>query len=213
MTCKSFLCAAAAIPLLAAPAASQPEKITNPTHVAELDALNGSGVTGRFIFQERGNRYLQVRIEVEGLEAGGIHLAHIHGSDTPAGAVGDAICPTIASDSDGDGFVELGEGLPLYGGIVVDFDNIDDDLDGSVSTEITIDLNEYINPISGENIVKGDLRPLELGAVVVHGLTVPGGVNDGLPTGGYLISLPVACGEIERRERRDPFEFREAPGD
>lgn len=70
----------------------------------------------------------------------------------------------------------MGEGLQAYGPIIlplVPFDLVD--ASGNLGYEATF----TINP--------GALQPLHKRTIVMHGMTV---------NGGYVPSLPVACGEI-----------------
>ena len=55
---------------------------------------------------------VRVTVAVTGLDAGLMHMQHIHG-------IGLSQCPTAAADTDGDGLISLAEGLPAYGPVVV----------------------------------------------------------------------------------------------
>lgn len=191
------LIVAAPAMLLSSAAPAAPEKIAAQTHRATLMPLNGSGVSGTATLQLRGERYLVVTIHATGLETGQFHPGHIHGVSSGGAAV-DSTCPTTALDSDSDGFVEIAEGLPAYGPVIVNFANVDPDGDGTVDIQRTFDLDRT-DAIVGD---KGDLRPPEFRAIVLHGMTLAagegtnGGEADG--TAGYKTPLPVACGVIER---------------
>lgn len=169
---------------------------------ADLLPLNNSGAQGKVELRLAANKNLNVHVVASGLEAGGPHVSHIHGR--PGGAESD--CPTIAQDTDGDGFVELAEGQVTYGPIIVDFMNIDPDQDGNVDFRTTVQL-------TGD---QADALPLPNRHIVIHGKTV-GAVGAGTPgevdgTAGYKVVLPVLCGEIvSAGTRRDPMEFKEAP--
>lgn len=78
----------------------------------DFTALNNSGIDGRAVLLvDQNAQTVTVDIQATGLEAGQMHIQHIHGftDDT------DSKSPTIVQDADGDGFVELGEGLATYG--------------------------------------------------------------------------------------------------
>lgn len=168
---------------------------------ADLAPLNNSGAVGKAELRLAANRNLNVHIVASGLEAGGPHVSHIHGR--PGGAESD--CPTIAQDTDGDGFVELAEGQVTYGPIIVDFMNIDPDQDGNVDFRTTVKLTG----------AQAAALPLPNRHIVIHGKSVgavgvPPGEVDG--TAGYKVVLPVLCGEIVAAgTRRDPMEFKDAP--
>lgn len=171
---------------------------------ATLSPLNGSTAVGKAELRlSASDKTVNVHIVASGLESGGAHVSHIHGR--PGGAESD--CPTIAQDTDGDGFVELAEGQVTYGPIIVDFMNIDPDQDGNVDFRTTVKLSNEL----------AAALPLPNRHIVIHGRTV-GAVGAGTPgevdgTAGYKTVLPVLCGEIVAAgTRRDPMEFRDAPG-
>ncbi len=169
--------------------------------------INGTGASGTAQLQLNDDATsLFVRIMATGLEAGGPHLAHIHGlfSNVTTGTPVDSMTPTIAQDSDGDGFIELAEGLPSYGPIIVDFGNIDPNLDGVIDFTRTLDLTDPANfagSYGRTDLIGADLMSLDLREIVIHGMSVAPGVGAGTPgevdgTGGYLAVLPVLSGEI-----------------
>lgn len=178
------------------PAEAQSEQ-GGATYRAALTALNGSGASGEAVLTKQGQS-LRVQITASGLEPGGVHLSHIHGLSEGGRSVS-STCPTQAQDTDGDGFVELAEGLPVYGPILVDFMNVDPDQDGNVNFTTTIPLTDAT-------------MPLQMRHIVIHGMTVgavgagtPGEVN-GQP--GYKTVLPVLCGEIRNSANNNAMKFR-----
>ena len=195
---------AAALGLLAyaSPSVAQSDQAAT-VYGVNLLPLNSSGATGQATLRLSANgKNLNVHITASGLEAGNVHVSHIHGQ--PGGA--ESSCPTIAQDDDGDGFVELLEGQDTYGPIIVDFGNIDPNQDGTVDFRTTVKL-------------QGDLAgalPLENRHIVVHGRSV-GAVGAGTPgevdgTPGFKVVLPVLCGEIVQQGRsQDALEFRDVP--
>lgn len=142
---------------------------------ADLVALNGSGVSGTAHLTLEGDE-LTVAIHATGLEPNPLHPQHIHGFENPSNST----CPTTAADADGDGLVQVGEGVPFYGPVLRALTPFN-----TVSAGGTLD---YGQTFSGADL--DGLRPLNTlqnRAIVLHGLTVDG---------AYVASLPVACGQI-----------------
>jgi len=142
-------------------------------YVAEMGQLNSSGVFAEVELTITNGNQLKVEIEASGLEPGKPHPQHVHGKDNP---VANATCPGPEADTNGDGVVSVGEGLPSYGPIIlplVPFNLVD--AGGNLNYEATF----TINP--------GALQPLHKRAIVLHGMTV---------NGAYVPSLPIACGQI-----------------
>jgi hypothetical protein len=169
-------------------------------------ALNNSGVTGYAELARSGDS-LTVRIAADGLDPNQAHIQHIHGRIAEDGTAVDSNTPGAASDVDGDGFVELAEGLPQYGPILLNLstpqgaglDGFPTAPDGKIRYEQTFDLTSMAG--FGMGIDAANLFPLDLREMVIHGLTVDGSAGAGTPgeidgTAGYKLVLPVASGEI-----------------
>ena len=195
--------ALAALLLSTASYAQNPER-TN-SYSGTLTPLNDSGVTGTFTIEQRGQGQITVNINATGLEVTpNPHVAHIHGLESNQ----EAMCPTIAQDQagDNDGFIELAEGLPVYGPSIIPLGVVDPDNEGVVNYSMTFNLNKQSSFDTGKN--KGDLLPLQLREIVLHGLTLEdgeganGGEADG--TAGYKTVLPVACGAVQMDDRANP---------
>lgn len=154
--------------------AAAPAQAHTIPHSAPLVALNNSGVTGHVTVLQK-NGEVRVNMSAHGLEAGQVHLQHIHGFINGK----ESHCPTPAFDTDGDGLVSFDEGLPAYGPpvIVLGADQTSTHLTYSRSFERTA----QGEPVSA-------LGPLADYTVVVHGRTVDG---------TYQQTLPVACAELE----------------
>jgi hypothetical protein len=146
---------------------------------ADLNELNDSGVNGHAVLWQMDDT-LRVNMTVNGLDPDLGHAQHIHGLD-----VGSAECPTEVLDGNGDGFVDLGEGLPAYGRVKLflrDGENFPAPNPGGVTTtRVTY---------ATEGLALGEL---DTRVIVIHGLDIDGnGVYEGIEG-----ALPVACGVID----------------
>ena len=189
--------------LIVAPVAAGTGKV----YTANLDPLNAGSHTvgdttytipttsGTATVTLKGND-VTVQIMVDGVTPLTLHPQHIHAGTT---------CPNAADDANGDGFVDVIEGLPKYGPILVSLDsNIDDgaatDLDFPVA-----DANgsfSYSAEGSRSHIQNEIATALKIGSrhVVIHGISptgmpLPASVASlpGLPA---WATLPVACGQL-----------------
>ncbi len=145
------------------------------TFEAQLHSLNGSGASAHAWLTLDGNQ-LTIHMEEVGLEASKIHPQHVHGKlpgDATASPTLVSKCPAPPRDTDGDGLISFAEGLPDYGGVLVNFGAPAANADGTFTLDGTFTVDPGIN--------------LNIRALVIHGLTVDGTYN---PT------LPVACGQV-----------------
>lgn len=197
---KSLLCAAllaaGALPLSAMAATSYSANITE---------LNHSGVhgTANLLLD---NDLLTVNLTAFGLEPNQTHVQHIHGLLDSNNMPLNSTSPTFAQDTDGDGFVELAEGLTTYGPILLQLTNPPGDTvngfptapNGQINYSQTFDLSSQAQ--FGTAFTSEQLLPLFLREIVLHGMTV-GNVGAGTTgevdgTAGFKATLPVASGEI-----------------
>jgi len=179
---------------------------TGKTFAALLSPANDSGVFGAALVRLE-DHTVRVDIQAAGLTPDQIHAQHIHGfeDDRPS------TLPTIALDTDRDGFVEEGEAGPTATGPVIlsltasgdvnnielseDFPRVDET--GRLSFHQTYSFDE--NDPQQAAIFQELVDRLEGREVQLHGLDVPAGEGAGTPgeingEGGYVAPLPVANG-------------------
>jgi Cu/Zn superoxide dismutase len=140
---------------------------------ADLQPLNNSGVSGWANLTLDGDA-LTVTIHATGLEPDKTHAQHIHGlAENPSNRT----CPTPDADANGDGIVDVGEGVPFYGPVRLGLTPF------TTAPGGIIDYTQTFTDLSGLEPV----NTLQNRAIVLHGLTIDG---------GYVGSTPVACGQI-----------------
>jgi len=173
-------------------------------YTVDFAELNESNVTGNAVLIVDSNENtLQVDIQANGLEPHQDHLMHIHGRFDGEGDPADSFTPTLADDADGDGFVEVLEGLPQYGDILLPLAT-QNDATGNIAYRQSFDLTDdslFFSPVSGNDYAASDIFPLNFREIVIHGKTVATGIGTGTGgsvdgSGGYKLTLPVAAGEI-----------------
>lgn len=183
----------------------------NPIHfTANLTTLNDSGVTGT-AYLTLNNNTLTVHIIASGLQTGVSHAQHIHGTFDADGNVTNATTPTVAGqDTNGDGYVELGEGQATYGPILVPLSlspgsgTFPTTTDGSIDYTQTFDLTAdatFTSPLARPGTTESDLMPLTDREIVLHGMNAPVDITDNalglsFTMGEYDPVFPVASGEI-----------------
>jgi hypothetical protein len=177
-------------------------------YTTTFTSLSGSGVTGEAIIgYDIQTNTITVAISAAGLEPNQIHIQHIHGFTNGT----DAKTPTPAFDLDKDGFVELGEGLPSYGPILLNLATNHDNASGGDNGHSHGGLSGFPTAPDGTiwfvesyQLPSGDLPAdpmLALREIVIHGMSVPAGAGAGTMgevdgTAGYKLVLPVASGEL-----------------
>ncbi len=174
-----------------------PDLFDAEVYSVSLSSMNNSGVSGTASLLLMDNK-LTVKIDASGLEANKPHPQHIHGFENDSNAV----CPPspgeagfAAADTNGDGVIDLVEGLPFYGPVMLElYIPIDEfpvaDANGEIHFMRTFELGEVEFEEEGEVISLTDLTPLQNRTIVLHGMTF---------NGEYDATLPVACGQVVRR--------------
>ena len=172
---------------------------------AILGPLNNSGVSGTANLSLDGD-LLTVSISATGLTPNQPHIQHIHGRFDSAGRPIDSVTPTLADDTDGDGFIEVAEGARSYGPIILNLDSPPGSGQFPTAPGGVVNFTQVYNLSNSPSFAAGfnraDLLPLDLREIVLHGLLLTPetglgfgpGEADGTP--GYKAALPVASGEI-----------------
>lgn len=181
-------------------------------YTATLQPLNGYPVTGfaNFVEGQEADAF-SVEVDAGGLAEGALHPQHVHATDA---------CPTEAADANDDGFVDVVEGLPAYGAILIPLDgDLSDqeagmpegyptaDAAGRIEYTMVTQLSAMVDdlrsadpeqPLTG---LEGDLS-LSTRSVVLHGIaetsstTLPDTMQSIGETPAY-VTVPVACATIE----------------
>jgi hypothetical protein len=151
-----------------------------------------------------------VQVEADGFAESITHAQHVHAA---------AECPPPSADTNGDGYIDVVEGVPFYGGILIPLDGDlseqaagaagypeadgDGDYDYTASTSFSTMLDNLTadDPNPDDPIVKLDGSDLNLDGrtIVVHGVDPDTDLPETVQTVAGLspqASLPVACGSI-----------------
>ena len=189
----------------------------NEIYMADLQPLNPHvgyrPVKGQARFQIVDGEFVAMQ-NATGAQPGMIHPQHIHAAQA---------CPPPSADVNGDGFVDVIEGVPFYGPILVPLDS---DLTtqaagafpfvhnhgGALQYHQRTGLNGMLSdlnapdPDPGDAVVKLGGDPLDLPGrhVVLHGVALDTPLPATVASLGNLpaqLTLPIACGEISRVNR------------
>ncbi|MGB7841408.1 MAG: hypothetical protein WBL21_01360 [Salinimicrobium sp.] len=144
-----------------------------------LYPTNQSGVVGFAYFRLDGNT-LEATVMALGLEPGE-HLQHIHGFADDS----ESTCPP-ANAAGADGLIDLAEGAPFYGPIILPLTDENGDMPEAAANGWMTYTNTFMLGTGGLPTVS-DLGPLENRAVVLHGMTVDN---------QFVATLPVSCGKV-----------------
>jgi hypothetical protein len=193
----------------AADANSQP----SVEYVARLGALNGNitglRTTGEARFSVAGDK-LTISVEVDGVPPDLVHWQHFHGfTDNRA-----ATCPGAAADANGDGIIDLIETEPTSGTTMVPFIEDPASMDvahgtypkasatGTYIYRETVALKELTAAFA--KAFNGQTLDLDRRVVFVHGVAAASKLPGSVASLGPIpadVTLPIACGTIERRKR------------
>jgi len=170
------------------------------THVIDGRTLDIPPASGNAKITLQGD-VVTVQIEMDGVTAGDLHPQHIHAGPR---------CPDPSADVNGDTFLDVIEGLPDYGPILV---NLDSDLSSNPAGMFpraegsgfnTASSYDYSATGSRTHIQDEIQTALKLGTrhVVIHGIDPDSALPKSVATLGSIpneITLPVACGELTQR--------------
>ncbi len=207
--------AATTVATLGLATAGQAKVLNYEAILNDLSNLGGSGTASLTL--DTMTNMLDVTIMGRGFAPNMLHVQHIHGRFNDDGSVRDTVSPTLASaDANGDGVIQLLEGVPFYGPIVMSlfdetatdngfmgFPNVTDEEYGTFTFNASYDLNTT-TAFAGMFGVD-DLLPLDQREIVIHGAFLSpmlGGVGNEAADdplfkfGGYSAFVPVAAGEI-----------------
>jgi hypothetical protein len=189
----------------AAPADNRPTAYVAKLH-PQNTKVTGLKTTGEAKFSLSGDA-LAITIKVEKLPPDIMHLQHFHGFKDNR----DASCPPEAADKNGDGIIDLIETEPASGTTMVPFhdDPVSMEIvrdtypkasaDGSYDYEETVSLKN----LSGAFAKAFDDKELDLErrVVFIHGVLPTTKLPESVATLGTIpaqVTLPIACGKIER---------------
>lgn len=183
------------------------------TYAAVLTSMNNSGVAGTVELSIANGQTFHAGVDATGLAPDMVHPQHVHFAEA---------CPTLAADANGDGFVDVVEGVPTYGGILIPLDGDLSDqaagqpegfptatASGSIEFDRSVGLDVLLadltasDPNPNDPVVKldGDRLELTTRTVVLHGVAadteLPSSVQS-LGTAPATLTLPVACGPVVR---------------
>ncbi len=180
--------------------------LASPTYYhTTFTTLNNSGVTGTASLSLN-NNMLTVHVNARGLMPNMPHPQHIHGTFDSNGNPSQAMTPTSAADTNGDGVIELGEGQTTYGPILIDLSappggavaDFPTAPGGVINFSYTYDLTD--SSIFDGMYGASDVMPLNFREIVIHGMDTPFALTDGgvdYAAGAYDPVLPVASGVIQ----------------
>jgi hypothetical protein len=195
------------------------------TYRATLSPLNsmatGSDASGEATFTISGDRLI-IRITAEGVPPDTEHWQHFHGF-----AEGDkqSTCPTASADANGDGIIDLIETEPVAGTTMVPFNddpvslNIPADTyptagaDGTYTYEKTVSLKALQDALAAQ--FPGQHLDLNRRVVFLHGVPASTSLADTVASLGDIpaqVTIPIACGEIEKVENGTPVALHATPG-
>jgi hypothetical protein len=181
-------------------------------YLARLGPLNtsvtGSKASGKVTFAVTGDT-LRITNDASGLPPGMSHWQHFHGFKNGR----DAVCPTNAADANGDGIIDLIETEPVSGTTMVPFNDdpvamdIPNDTYPSSTATGTLHYEKAVSLADLEGAFgkafEGQELDLDSRVVFIHGVSSETALAASVASLGPIpaqVTLPIACGKIERVE-------------
>lgn len=128
-----------------------------------------------------------VDITVNGV-TNSVHPQHIHAGPS---------CPSMSADVNNDSYVDVIEGLPAYGPILV---NLDSNLNDMAANSFPSGPSYVYSETARKSHLQDELNlalKLDSRHVVIHGIDTPLPASvASLPGLSNTLTLPVACGEL-----------------
>lgn len=195
---------------LGAPPAGFAAPSAHAVYVAHLHAMNtgvtGAPTTGEARFTVEGDK-LTIQVKVKGAPPDTVHWQHFHGfTDGHA-----ATCPTAAADANHDGIVDLIETGKASGTTMVPFITDPASMDVAHGTYPTADAHgdySYQETVSLRALdaafakaFPGQKLDLAKRVVYIHGVPSSTRLPSTVASLGPIpaqVTLPIACGRIER---------------
>lgn len=210
MPIKPSLLMAASLAAGALMLTANSQAASSESYVAHLVPMNTqvtlSNTTGEARFDVQGDR-LVIDIRVKNAPANMIHWQHFHGFTTAERAT----CPGLDADANGDRIVDLIETEPTAGTTMVPFDRQPAAMDvahGHYPKASADGSYHYHQAVSMEALsaafakaFNGQDLNLDKRVVFIHGVPADTNLPSTVQSLGPIpaaVTLPIACGEIER---------------
>lgn len=190
--------------------AANAKGLATETYVAKLEPMNATPThhetTGTAKFEVHGDK-LTITVTVKGAAPNMIHWQHFHGFKTDAAAE----CASQAADTNSDGFVDLIETEPASGTTMVPFDDKPAAMDVAHGAYPKTDAHgnyKYRKVVSLKALTAafakafdGQKLDLDKRVVLIHGVPADTKLAATVQSLGPIpahVTLPIACGKIER---------------
>lgn len=171
--------------------------------------VTGDKTTGEARFEMKGDE-LVISVKVNGAPPGIEHWQHFHGFKSDK----EAKCPGQGADANGDGIVDLIETEPAAGTTMVPFDEAPASMDvahGTYPKASDKGAYDYHKTVSVKALTTafemafdGQKLDLDRRVVFIHGVPSDTKLPSTVASLGPIpaqVTLPIACGKIEREKK------------